>query len=471
MKHCPECHRCYDDARADCADDQSALVESRPGSPLLAGKYRLEEFLGRGGHGTAYEATALADGRPVIAVELLRAEVLDDPQALERFHSAAQAAGRNNGQEVGEIRESGPLPGGGAYVVMGLLDEETDGPAGAVTAPGQDETPTSVVEARDTGRLRPQGRTTGRLSKVGAEMTQEVRLIPVPRPPAGTAAAEDAAPFKDAGVTRVVDARKRPQADSPRNAASGVAGRAPAPAAVDARRRATPRRSPSAYKLGLVLIPFVCALLLVYAFSRMRSGTAETPAADPDATQSQSSQATATATLPDQRASTPTPGQVSPDATGSDGAQPSAPSEGGTAAAITAERLTARDAGREVEVRELLNDWVAAADARNVGRLMAFYAPELETFYDKRDITSSSLRAELTRLFGRVEKVETRVVGEPRIAFQDGGRAATARVRLGYAVEDKRGRKRKGEVTQQLRLVKADGGWKISGQGGENMLR
>ena len=48
MKHCPACHLCYDDARADCAEDHSALVESRPGSPLLAGKYRLEEFPGRG---------------------------------------------------------------------------------------------------------------------------------------------------------------------------------------------------------------------------------------------------------------------------------------------------------------------------------------------------------------------------------------------------------------------------------------
>jgi len=122
-------------------------------------------------------------------------------------------------------------------------------------------------------------------------------------------------------------------------------------------------------------------------------------------------------------------------------------------------------------VRELLDDWASAAAARNVDRLMTFYSTELETVHGRRDVKSSSLRAELTRLFGRAESVEARVLGEPRITFEEGGRAATVRVRLGYAVEEKRGRKRKGEVAQELRLVKAGDGWKVSGQSGENMLR
>lgn len=124
MKHCPTCHRCYDDTQAACTEDNSALVESRPRSPALAGRYWLEVFLGRGNQGTAYEAIEVGNNRPVIAVELLSTEVLDDPQARERFHAAAQAAGRNNGQEVGEVRNRAPLPGGGAYVVMDLIDED-----------------------------------------------------------------------------------------------------------------------------------------------------------------------------------------------------------------------------------------------------------------------------------------------------------------------------------------------------------
>jgi ketosteroid isomerase-like protein len=122
-------------------------------------------------------------------------------------------------------------------------------------------------------------------------------------------------------------------------------------------------------------------------------------------------------------------------------------------------------------VREVLDDWVAAAASRNVERLMGFYAPELETFYGRRDVTSSSLRAELTRLYGRAERVEARVLGGPQVTFEDGGRTASARVRLSYSVEEKGGRTRRGEVTQQLRLVKTGGGWKISNQRGEKMLR
>lgn len=469
MKHCPACHRCYDDAQATCAEDHSTLVESRPGSPLLAGKYRLEEFLGRGDQGTAYEATALADGRSVIAVELLRAEVLDDPQALARFHSAAQAAGRNNGQEVGEIRDSGPLPGGGAYVVMGLMDEEADGPVGAATAPEPSDTPTVAAKSLDTGRLHQPGRTTGRLSKVGVEITQELRRIPVPLPPAEgprPAAAEEPAPFKDAGVTRVVDARKRPQEDSSRHVDSGAAGLTPAMTAADAPRRARPRRRRSGY-LGLALIGLACGLLLAYAFTRMRRESEATAVTPPDATQSQAPKPSPTDPPAAQQTAAPASGQTGPAAVTLDGASPAA-TAGRTA---TDARSSPQGAGRESDVREVLDDWRAAAVSRNVDRLMGFYAPELEIFHGRRDVTSSSLRAELTRLYGRAEKVEARILGEPRLTFEEGGRTASARVRLGYTVEDKGGKVRRGEVTQQLRLVKTGGGWKISSQRGQNMLR
>lgn len=119
----------------------------------------------------------------------------------------------------------------------------------------------------------------------------------------------------------------------------------------------------------------------------------------------------------------------------------------------------------------MLDDWVAAAVSRDVRKVMTFYAPEVETFYDRRDVKSSSLRAELTRLFGRAESVEARVLGEPRVTFEDRGRAATASVRIRYVVEDKGGKKRRGEATQELRLVKTGDEWRISGQRGENMLR
>jgi ketosteroid isomerase-like protein len=468
MKHCPACHRCYEDAQTACAEDQSALIESRPGPPALAGKYRLEEFLGRGDQGTAYGATALGDGRSVIAVELVRAEVLNDPQALERFHAAAQAAGRNNGQEVGGIRDSGSLPGGGAYVVMELIDGDADGQEDAAAAPGQSDTPAVLAQGPETGPLRPLRRNTGKLTKVAAEITQEVRRIPLPIPPveASRVAAEEATPARDAGITREVSAPPKPRMTSSLPAASRATREPSAPMVADVRRKTT-RLQPTTFYFGLALIGLACLLLLLYAFSRVRFEPAATTTTDPATTQTSASQPEAPPAPPTQQAAAPSSGQSGPSAAGPADTSPAAPTVGG---AVTTGRSTSRGAGREAEVRELLDDWVAAVVARDVDRLMTFYSTELETFHGRRDVKSSSLRAELGRLFGRAESVEARVLGEPQITFEEGGRVATTRVRLSYTIEDKRGRKRRGEVAQELRLVKIGNGWKISGQGGENML-
>lgn len=466
MKYCPTCQHCYEDGPTVCPDDDSSLAEARAGAALLAGKYRLDVLLGRGDQGTAYEATELGNGRPVIAVELQRAEVLSDPDALGRFHAAAQAAGRNNGQEVGEVRDSGPLPGGGAYVVMELKGEDTEEFGVPAVAPGRADTPAAAPRGADTGRLRPPGRNTGRLSQVAAEITQEVRRIPSPPPPEP---ARPAAPLEDAGVTREVSAPPQPRAAPARQVASVAAGRPSEPVAVGiphgrTRRR---RRRPPAYYLTLALIGIACVLLLVYAFTLMRRGTDADAVTGTAATQSQATGASAPSPSAGQQTAAPTAGQTGPAAAGAEGAQPAnATTRGGT----TAARSAARGAGGEDEVREVLDDWVAAAAAGNVGRLMAFYAPELEAFYGRRDVKSSSLRAELNRLYGRAEKVEARILGEPRISFEEGGRVALVRLRLGYSVEGKGRKTRRGEVTQRLRLVKADGAWKISGQRGENML-
>jgi ketosteroid isomerase-like protein len=469
MRHCPTCRRCYEDGPAVCTEDDSALVESRPGALLLAGKYRLEEFLGRGDQGIAYEATALADGRSVIAVELLRAEVLADPQALERFHSAAQAAGRNNGQEVGEVRDSGLLPGGVAYVVMDLIDGETEGLEGAVGKPDKADTPAVVSQGPNTGRLRTPGRDTGKLSKVAAEITQEVRRIPMHIPPAAAQPSpdvQDAAPFKASDITQVVSAPPPPHAASVRQNPPVAGAQSSAPIMVDVPRE-TKRRRPVAFYLGLALVGLACVLLLVYALSRLRRESAAAPEQRTDAAQPTASQTTTPAALPAQQPAAPasvqTTAAVSPAGT-------TAPAIS-VGAAATAVRSAPRSASRDAEVREVLDKWVAAVVTQDVDKLMSFYAPELETFYDRRDVASSSLRAELTRLFGRAERVEARVLGEPRITFEEGGRAATVRVRLSYAVQEKRGRKRQAEVTQELRLSKVGDGWKISGQRGENMLR
>src|SRR5215213_4298676 len=124
MKLCPVCQRCYDDDAAACTGDQTALVATRPGSRLIAGKYRLERILGRGGMGAVYAGTHVDLDRPC-AVKLLHTDFTADTDALERFRREARAAARLNHPNVADTYDYGVLPEGGAYIVMELVEGQT----------------------------------------------------------------------------------------------------------------------------------------------------------------------------------------------------------------------------------------------------------------------------------------------------------------------------------------------------------
>lgn len=124
MKLCPICQHCYEDTDTVCPQDQMALVPSRPGSRLIASKYRLDRLLGRGGMGTVYAGTHVDLDRPV-AIKLLLSDFTADADALERFRREARAAARLNHQNVADTYDYGSLPDGGAYIVMELVDGQT----------------------------------------------------------------------------------------------------------------------------------------------------------------------------------------------------------------------------------------------------------------------------------------------------------------------------------------------------------
>jgi serine/threonine protein kinase len=91
---------------------------------MIAGKYRLERLLGRGGMGTVYAGTHVDLDRPV-AIKLLLSDFTADADALERFRREARAAARLNHQNVADTYDYGALPEGGAYIVMELVDGQT----------------------------------------------------------------------------------------------------------------------------------------------------------------------------------------------------------------------------------------------------------------------------------------------------------------------------------------------------------
>jgi serine/threonine protein kinase/ketosteroid isomerase-like protein len=124
MKLCPVCQRCYDDADSACANDQTALVATRPGSRMIAGKYRIERLLGRGGMGAVYAGTHVDLDRP-IAIKLLLTDFTADADALERIRREARAAAKLNHPNIVDTYDYGLLPDGGAYIVMELVEGQT----------------------------------------------------------------------------------------------------------------------------------------------------------------------------------------------------------------------------------------------------------------------------------------------------------------------------------------------------------
>ncbi len=124
MKVCTYCGRCYEDAEQTCALDRKPLVGARMGERLIAGKYRLDRRLGRGGMGAVYSATHLELDRPV-AIKLLLPEYTADTQALERFRREARAAARLNHLHVADTYDYGAMPDGEAYIAMELIEGDT----------------------------------------------------------------------------------------------------------------------------------------------------------------------------------------------------------------------------------------------------------------------------------------------------------------------------------------------------------
>jgi ketosteroid isomerase-like protein len=110
------------------------------------------------------------------------------------------------------------------------------------------------------------------------------------------------------------------------------------------------------------------------------------------------------------------------------------------------------------ELRASLNGWLAATNARDVGKQMEFYAPNVEAFYLARNASRAAVREEKSRLFSQARAVDVRA-SEPEIRLGRDGRTAVMRFRKRYQIDE-----RGGEVLQELRWRRTDSGWRIVGE-------
>jgi serine/threonine protein kinase len=97
-------------------------LPAAPGD-LIAGKYRVESVLGRGGMGVVFAATHIQLEQRV-ALKFLVEGSASVPEMRERFAREARAASKIRSEHVARVLDVGTLDGGAPYMVMEFLAGE-----------------------------------------------------------------------------------------------------------------------------------------------------------------------------------------------------------------------------------------------------------------------------------------------------------------------------------------------------------
>jgi tRNA A-37 threonylcarbamoyl transferase component Bud32/GAF domain-containing protein len=120
MVECPRCGRCEDAGVALCPADGAAMQSTGNVPRVLENKYRIEQLIGRGGMGAVYRARDMRLDR-LVAVKVVRADLLQDNDARRRFRREAQIVARLQHPCIVSIFDFGTFADGGAYLVMELV--------------------------------------------------------------------------------------------------------------------------------------------------------------------------------------------------------------------------------------------------------------------------------------------------------------------------------------------------------------
>jgi serine/threonine protein kinase len=111
-----------DDSPAGTASEPASLLPVRRGD-ILAGKYRIDGYLGRGGVAVVVAARHLQlDER--VAIKFLLPEVLSSAEAVARFELEARTAVKIKSEHVAQVFDVGRLDDGAPYIVMEHLEGE-----------------------------------------------------------------------------------------------------------------------------------------------------------------------------------------------------------------------------------------------------------------------------------------------------------------------------------------------------------
>ena len=127
MSTCPQCGNEFSAGERHCPKDGALLEEGRPGGTpqslgrTLAGKYRLEQLLSRGGMGAVYRGTHLMLGKPV-AIKLIHPGLVTTPEMVRRFQREARAASQLSHPNIVTVYDLGQDQDGALYIAMELVE-------------------------------------------------------------------------------------------------------------------------------------------------------------------------------------------------------------------------------------------------------------------------------------------------------------------------------------------------------------
>jgi eukaryotic-like serine/threonine-protein kinase len=110
------------DQGADDAEPE-ALSMFPPGA-LIAGKYRIEHLIGRGGMGSVWAATHIGLGQ-LVAVKLISRRYATSREARQRFDMEAKAVAQLRSRHVVQVFDNGETEDGTPYIAMELLEGES----------------------------------------------------------------------------------------------------------------------------------------------------------------------------------------------------------------------------------------------------------------------------------------------------------------------------------------------------------
>lgn len=123
MVECARCGRCEESGTALCPADGTPMSPVPSVPRVVDNKYRIEQLIGRGGMGAVYRARDMRLDR-LVALKVVRAELLGDPEARRRFRREAQIVAKLQHPSIVSVFDYGTFSDAGAYLVMELVRGE-----------------------------------------------------------------------------------------------------------------------------------------------------------------------------------------------------------------------------------------------------------------------------------------------------------------------------------------------------------